>query len=215
MIAVGIAAVFAAYLIGSLNFAVIFSKAFLKQDIRELGSGNAGSTNMLRSAGLLPGLLTFVCDALKGAIACFMGQMIFEWLAVKTGAAWAAPLAGAYVCGLACMTGHIFPIFFRFKGGKGVAVSVGIYALCCAPAIAIGLAAFVLTVLITRYVSLGSIIAAVIVVSLSLVFYHAQGNFAFCAICSVTMGLMVLLKHRTNMVRLLKHQESKFTVRKS
>ena len=76
----GLITVLVAYLLGSINFAVIFSRVFMERDIREVGSGNAGSTNMLRSAGILPGLLTFVCDALKGWVACYIGKVVFEIL---------------------------------------------------------------------------------------------------------------------------------------
>ena len=134
------AAVVIAYFFGSINFAVIFANAFLKKDVRELGSGNAGTTNVMRTAGFLPGALTFVCDALKGFAACFTGKMLFihaypdtiPWIYV------------AYMCGVACMLGHIFPIFFGFKGGKGVATSVGIFAVCCPIAIVIGLTGIIL-----------------------------------------------------------------------
>ena len=91
---------------------------------------------------------------------------------------------------------------------------VGIYGVCCPPAIAIGLAVFFLLVLITRYVSVGSIAAAVTVVSLSLVFYPKDGNFALCAVLSILMGTLVIMKHKENIVRLARHQESKFSIKK-
>ncbi|MBQ7726639.1 MAG: glycerol-3-phosphate 1-O-acyltransferase PlsY, partial [Clostridia bacterium] len=201
--------VIAAYLIGSINFAVIFSKKFMKKDIRELGSGNAGSTNMLRSVGVVPGLLTFICDALKGAVACGLGKAVFSYYAQTADSVWILPLTGAYLCGIACMVGHVYPAFFGFKGGKGVATSVGIYAICCPPAIVIGLLFFTVVVFLTRYVSLGSILAAVLVVSLSLFLYRGEGFFPLCAACSLAMGLLIIVKHRGNMVRLFNHTESK------
>ena len=205
-----ISAVIIAYLLGSINFAVIFANIFLKKDVRELGSGNAGTTNVMRTAGFLPGALTFICDALKGFAACFIGKMLFihafpdtiPWVYV------------AYMCGVACMLGHVFPIFFRFKGGKGVATSVGIFAVCCPIAIIIGLTVFALGVFITRIVSLSSLIATVTVISLSLVFYDSEANIIIPALLSITMGVTVFLKHKDNIKRLVKGEEKKITVRR-
>ena len=104
-----VAAVIAAYLLGSINFAVIFANAFLKKDVRKLGSGNAGTTNVMRTAGLLPGILTFVCDALKGFVACYIGKTVFFYVMNNSGT-YAHPLYGAYLCGVICMLGHVFPI---------------------------------------------------------------------------------------------------------
>ena len=205
-----IAAVIIAYLLGSINFAVIFANIFLKKDVRELGSGNAGTTNVMRTAGFLPGALTFICDALKGFAACFIGKMLFihafpdtiPWIYV------------AYMCGVACMLGHVLPIFFRFKGGKGVATSVGIFAVCCPIAIVIGLTVFALMTLITRIVSLSSLVATVTVISLSIVFYNSESNIVLPALLSITMGLIVFLKHKDNIKRLAKGEEKKITVRR-
>ena len=204
------AAVVIAYFLGSINFAVIFANAFLKKDVRELGSGNAGTTNVMRTAGFLPGALTFICDALKGFAACFIGKMLFihaypdtiPWIYV------------AYMCGVACMLGHIFPIFFGFKGGKGVATSVGIFAVCCPIAIVIGLTVFALMVLLTKIVSLSSLIATVTVISLSIVFYNSDANIALPAVLSISMGAIVFLKHKDNIKRLIKGEEKKITVRR-
>ncbi len=204
------AAVVIAYFLGSINFAVIFANAFLKKDVRELGSGNAGTTNVMRTAGFLPGALTFVCDALKGFAACSIGKMLFihaypdtiPWIYV------------AYMCGVACMLGHIFPIFFGFKGGKGVATSVGIFAVCCPIAIVIGLTVFALMVLLTKIVSLSSLIATVTVISLSIVFYNFDANIALPAVLSISMGAIVFLKHKDNIKRLVKGEEKKITVRR-
>ncbi len=118
-----IAVVAVAYLIGSINFAIIFSSLLMKKDIRELGSGNPGTTNMLRTGGFVPGILTFVGDALKGAVACGLGKAVFAHFSGTVHPAWVAPLVGAYLCGVACMLGHMYPVFFRFKGGKGVAAN--------------------------------------------------------------------------------------------
>jgi len=200
--------VIAAYLIGSVNFAVIFSKAFTKKDVREIGSGNAGTTNVMRTAGFLPGALTFLCDAIKGFIASFMGQLVFKYM-LENGTDWAAPVYGAYVCGAACMLGHVFPIFFQFKGGKGVATSVGIYAICSPIAIISGLAVFAVSTVVSKIVSLSSLLATVVVVVLSIVLYDSTASIVPQIVFTLTMGMIVVLKHTSNIKRLLAGTENK------
>lgn len=207
MLITAIITVIAAYLIGSINFAVIFSKVFLKTDVRNLGSGNAGTTNVMRNGGFLPGALTFLCDALKGFVASYMGYLIFGYMSHYT--AWAMAIYGAYVCGTACMLGHIFPIFYQFKGGKGVATSVGIFAVCCPIAIVIGLAVFALVAFVSKYVSLASIAATVTVVTLSIVFYDYYASIYVQAFFILVMGAIVILKHKSNIKRLISGTENK------
>ena len=204
MVFAAIAVVIAAYFIGSVNFAVIFARAFLKKDVRNLGSGNAGATNVMRTAGFLPGILTFVCDALKGFLASYLGKLVFG-LVMSSGIDWLNPIYGAYLCGIACMLGHVFPIFFQFKGGKGAATSVGIYAVCCPLAIILGLCAFAL-------VLLGSLAAALTVVVLSIVFFAGEGNIFVVAALSITMGIIVFAKHKDNIKRLVHGEEKKLTL---
>ena len=196
-----------AYLIGSINFAVIFSKLFIKKDVRDFGSGNAGATNVLRTAGILPGLLTFLFDALKGFAACYSGKIIVANFANGNTAQLA--IYCAFVCGLACMLGHVFPVFFRFKGGKGVATAVGIFSVCCPIAIIIGLAVFISLAVITRIVSISSLCATVTVVALSIIFYNRDASIIPQIILSVAMGSLVFIKHTENIKRLLKGEEKK------
>ncbi len=208
-----IVTIIAAYLIGSINFAVIFARVFVKKDVRELGSGNAGATNVLRSAGVLPGVLTFVFDALKGFAACFLGKAIFEYIATLTTSNWYAPIIGAYFCGLACMLGHVYPFFFGFKGGKGVATSVGIFAVCCPIAIIVGLVAFIAITVISKYVSLGSVCATLVVVILSIVFYDKAAMVLPQIVLILAMGVIVITKHSSNIKRLISGTESKFKIK--
>lgn len=207
-----IAVVILAYLLGSINFAVIFSKAFMKRDVREVGSGNAGTTNVMRSAGFLPGALTFLCDALKGFAACYIGKTVFEMISETKPDEWG--IIGAYICGLACMLGHVFPVFFKFKGGKGVATSVGVFAVCSPLAIAIGLAVFAVVTLTTKYVSLASLTATVVVVVCSLIFRLTDAPILPQLILSVAMGVVVFAKHGDNIKRLLSGTENKVGGRK-
>lgn len=209
MVMTALITIIAAYLIGSINFAVIFAKAFLKKDVRDLGSGNAGTTNVMRNAGFLPGALTFVCDALKGFVASFMGKLVFEYIINNSGDVWAEGIYGAYICGLACMLGHVFPIFFQFKGGKGVATSVGIFAVCSPIAIVLGLAAFAISLLISKYVSLSSIIATVIVVIFSVIFSDKDASILPQVLLCLAMAVIVITKHKDNIKRLLSGTESK------
>lgn len=202
-----------AYLIGSVNFAVIFSKAFMKKDVREVGSGNAGATNVLRSAGVLPGILTFLCDALKGFVASYLGKIVFEMIDKPEPNEYG--IIGAYICGLACMIGHILPIFFKFKGGKGVATSVGIFAVCSPVAIILGLAVFAIVTIATKYVSLASVIATVVVVTTSMIFRLTDALIFQQFILSVTMGIIVIFKHKDNIKRLLNGTENKIGGKKN
>ncbi len=209
MIMTALVTIIAAYLIGSINFAVIFAKVFLKKDVRELGSGNAGTTNVMRNAGFLPGALTFLCDALKGFVASFMGKLIFDYIFETSGDVWAMGIYGAYICGLACMLGHVFPIFFQFKGGKGVATSVGIFAVCSPWAIIIGLTVFAICLAVSKIVSLSSLIATAVVVVGSVIFNDESASLLPQVLLAVSMAAIVIIKHKDNIKRLLTGTESK------
>lgn len=209
MIVAVVAALVSAYLIGSINFAVIFSNIFMKRDVRELGSGNAGATNVLRNGGFLPGLLTFIFDALKGFIAVYIGWKLFEYAYSVSESQWLLPIYGAYACGTLCMIGHVFPIFFQFRGGKGVATSVGIFSVCCPIAIISGLVTFAAVLAVSKFVSLASVIATVVVVSFSLIFYETDALFWPQLVFVLIMGATVILKHSENIKRLIAGTESK------
>lgn len=211
MILYAVLMVIAAYLLGSISFAIIFTKIFTKTDIRESGSGNAGTTNVMREGGFLPGILTFIFDALKGFVACYLGKLVFAYAfdSIEWG------IYGAFLCGVACMLGHVFPIFFQFRGGKGIATSVGIFAVCCPIAIVCGLTVFALGVLITKLVSLSSLIATVTVVSLTIIFYNHEALFFWPqAVLALVMGVIVVLKHTENIKRLINGSENKISVRR-
>ncbi|MBR3593951.1 MAG: glycerol-3-phosphate 1-O-acyltransferase PlsY [Clostridia bacterium] len=206
------------YALGSISFAVIFSKLFAKKDVRDFGSGNAGMTNVMRAVGVLPGILTFVCDVLKGAAACAAAKYLFFPYVFELGIhPWLNPVYGAYFCGLLCIIGHAFPIFFGFKGGKGIATSVGIFAVCCYPAIIAGLAVFILCVLISKIVSLSSILAA-ITVAIGVFFAHESVNPAYpttpAFILTALIALFVIIKHKDNIIRLINGEEKRLVVRK-
>lgn len=221
LIAVG--AIIVAYLIGSINFAVIFSNIFTGKDVRKSGSGNAGATNVMRTAGVLPGILTFLFDALKGFAGAYIGLSVFRYLFETTGNSLFTPIYGAYISYLFVMVGHILPIFFQFKGGKGIATSVGGFAVCCWPAIVIGLSVFALSLIITKIVSISSLAAALCVAIFAAVFVQSP-VIAFTGptgavwpqiVMAVMASLIVFLTHRANIVRLIKGREKKITIGRS
>ena len=166
MIAVklGIIAVLS-YLLGSLNFGVILSNTVKKEDVRDSGSGNAGTTNMMRTYGKTLGLLTIAGDILKVMVAIWIAFKIMDVEELKVTLDNASDYPQVVLksfAGLFAVLGHIFPCFFKFKGGKGVATSGGMVIMIDWRIALILFAIFVLTILITRYVSLGSIIMAVL-----------------------------------------------------
>lgn len=214
-----LAAVVLSYLLGSISFGVIFSKLFSKKDVREYGSGSSGMTNVMRAVGVLPGLLTFLFDALKGVAACVAAKY---WLFPLANGASAPsfdstlidPVYGAYLCGLICMVGHMFPLFFGFKGGKGVAVSVGIFAVCCPKAIIAGLLVFIICVLVCKIVSLSSLIATV-TVGVGVALWHTKELLMWPQlVLTVLMCALVFIKHKDNIVRLIHGEEKRLVVRK-
>lgn len=200
-----------AYVLGSINFAVIFTNIFVKKDVRDFGSGNAGMTNVLRVAGPLPGILTFVCDAAKGAIACFVGRyVIFSYLFENYPelSKFYLPIYGALFCGIFCMIGHVFPAFFQLKGGKAVAVSVGIFAIVDWRCILVVLGVFAVTLLITRIISISSLIATASMPACIYLFPRNTGENVWCSVLlTFVMALIIYLKHIENIKRLVLGKE--------
>lgn len=194
-----------AYLLGSMNFSVIISKYKFHQDIRTFGSGNAGMTNMLRTYGKKAAVFTLLGDVMKAVISIFIGMLL-------------AGESGAYIAGFACMLGHSFPIYYGFKGGKGVLVTAATL-LCLEPVVfAIVFLVFVIIVAFTKFVSLGSIIGSM----LYPVFLNSLYPFlnspleegAIPAIISILNAALVVWLHRENIKRLLEGKENKFSLKK-
>ena len=198
-----------AYVIGSINFSVIFSKKFAGFDVREKGSGNAGSTNMLRSVGKGAAALTLICDILKGvvaiSIAIILGNMFKDTnkeLLVQ-------------IAGIAVIIGHTFPIFFGFKGGKGVATSLGILLMSNWQIGLICLVFALILMILTRMVSLGSCAAAVLFPVLTLFINDnytvlTEGkNGTTYFIYSLILAIIVLFNHRSNIKRILNGTENR------
>lgn len=203
MVAVYILVAIGAYLIGSISFSVIFTKKLAGFDVRERGSKNAGSTNVLRTAGKKIAILTLVCDILKGVIPVVLAKFIGEWTDVEH-TEYLVQLAG-----IAVVLGHTFPIFFGFKGGKGVATSLGIILVMNWQIGLICLVFALILIILTRMVSLGSVSAAILFPVLTLFIsehYIIEGDYK---IFGILLGVFVCWNHRANIKRLLKGEESK------
>ncbi len=206
MVAIIIAAVIA-YAIGSVNFSVIISKKFAGFDVREKGSGNAGTTNMLRSVGKKAAAITLVCDILKGVIAVMIALLISK-IAKNTDGATIVQAAGIGV-----VIGHTFPAFFGFKGGKGIATSLGVL-ICMNWKVGLICLVFALIVMAaTRMVSAGSCTAAVLYPVLTLFGVQEAhliigGNYV---VFSILLAIIVLFNHRQNIKRILEGKENKLS----
>ena len=182
-----------AYVLGSLNFSIILSKFLFRQDIREGGSGNAGATNMARRFGKAAGLLTLIGDMLKAAASLFLGYLLAGEL-------------GMAVAGPSCQLGHCFPAFYRFKGGKGVSVGLAIAFAACWQVGVFALAAFGITVLISKKVSLGSLMGCV--GGLIAVFLFAPNPLRIWM--TLIAALIIIVRHSANIHRLAEGKESDF-----
>ena len=203
-----------AYLIGSVNFSVIFSKKFAGFDVREKGSGNAGSTNMLRSVGKKAAALTLVCDVLKGVVAIVIAIIVGNIIQDSN------KELLLQIAGIAVVLGHTFPIFFQFKGGKGVATSLGILLMSNWQIGLICLVFALVLMALTRMVSLGSCAAAVLFPVLTLfindhytVLTEGKQGSTYL-VYSIIMAIIVLFNHRSNIKRILNGTENKLSFKK-
>ncbi len=200
------------YLLGSLNFGVILSRRLARDDVRNHGSGNAGTTNMLRNYGKKFAVLTMLGDMIKVFAAIAAAFVIFKNIPVtdiSTVNIDISILIKSYA-GFFCVLGHIFPCYFGFKGGKGVATAGGmVFAVDWRIALIL-LAVFAVVLLITNYVSLGSIIMAILYPVLIFLFY---GSIALTMI-SVVFTVIVIIAHRGNIKKLINHTENKISFKK-
>ena len=188
-----------AYLLGSLNSAIIVSRYKFKQDIRSFGSGNAGLTNMHRVYGKDGAIWTLLGDIGKQIASVLIGALLMgRW--------------GAYLAGGFCMLGHIFPVYYNFKGGKGVLTAATMILIIDPAIFAVLFIVFALVLLITRYVSLSSIMAAFAYpAAISVAYSHVH---IFEISFALFVGALVIYMHRSNIYRIFNNQESKFSFRK-
>ena len=191
------------YLIGSISPAIIISSSIQKKDIRNFGSGNAGSTNMVRTFGWGLGLLTFALDILKGAIVVFAASEVGSLINDSFGVCY-------MIASFSVIAGHSWPIYYKFKGGKGVATTLGIL-LVLMPWPALGcLAIAIATIVISGMVSVGSILGVILCSISTFVFYKD----AALSITICTLTVFVVFLHRQNIIRVLKGTENKLSFKK-
>lgn len=186
------------YLLGSIPFGYLIFYISEGKDIRATGSGNIGATNVLRSKGKLAGLATLALDIGKGALPIVYGRIHFDlpWIVL--------------LGGLAVLLGHVFPVFLKFRGGKGVGSLVGVFLVFYYPALLVFLAVFFLSLWLTRYVSLGSLLGTT-----ALFFCILFTQVAEASLVVFLMLLLVVFRHRANITRLLAGNENRFVFRKN
>ena len=185
----------AIYLIAAIPTGVVLARLMGGEDVRQKGSGNIGATNVYRVAGKLAGVLTLIGDTLKGFL---------PLLAFKT---WLEPTPTQLgIASAVAILGHCYPIYLKFKGGKGVATALGIFLVLSPKVVFFALIVFILTVAITRYISLGSVLAALSAPLLILLLNHPQPIF----LATLFIAALVIWRHNSNIKRLLDGTESRF-----
>lgn len=195
--------IIAAYLLGSISFALVSSKIFGLADPRTYGSGNPGATNVLRSGNKKAALLTLIGDAAKGWVAV--------WLGVHYGSQWGIGSTGIALASIAVFTGHLWPVFARFQGGKGVATALGVL-LGVSPLLGLSvLVTWLLAAFIWRYSSLAALISAI----LAPLYYGLMAGFDIQFVAIVVMSFLLLSRHAKNIVNLLRGKEGKIGSKKT
>jgi glycerol-3-phosphate acyltransferase PlsY len=199
-----VSVVILAYLLGSIPFGYLLVRLGGGGDVRETGSGGTGATNVTRRAGRWVGLLTLLLDALKGTVAVLIARVL---MAGEASAQWWVAAAA-----VAAVLGHIFPVWLRFRGGKGVATGLGVFLVLAPLALLCALIAFVLIVWVSRYVSLGSITAAAILPLAVWALGAQERSDSFVApalFVAAVGGALIIFMHRANIERLLQGKENK------
>jgi glycerol-3-phosphate acyltransferase PlsY len=183
------------YLIAAIPTGIVLAKVMGYEDVRDKGSGNIGATNVYRVAGKLPGILTLVGDILKGYLPLLACKAWFNPTPTQLGIACAVAIIG-----------HCYPIYLKFKGGKGVATALGIFLVLSSQAVLGAATVFVITVAISRFISLGSVLAAMSAPLLILMLNHPQPIF----LATLFIAALIIWRHRTNIKRLLDGSENRF-----
>lgn len=202
-----------AYLIGSINFSIILSKRMAGFDIREKGSGNAGTTNMLRAVGKKAAIITLICDILKGVVSILIAVLAGK-IVKNLDNALLVQLAGIFV-----IIGHTFPIFFKFKGGKGIATSLGVLLMINWQIGLICLIFALVLMALTKMVSVGSISAAILFpilvafIDQNYIVPTSNSNWSYL-VFSIIVALLVIFNHRANVQRILNGTENRLSFKK-
>ncbi|HEX8881118.1 MAG TPA: glycerol-3-phosphate 1-O-acyltransferase PlsY [Candidatus Acidoferrum sp.] len=199
-----LAAMLLAYLLGSIPFGVILATFLGGKDIRKSGSGNIGATNVARVVGPLAGALTLVFDIAKGAGAVLLAEKFSNG-----SARW------MMIAGIAALVGHCFPVWLKGKGGKGVATAAGVFLVLSPPACLAAVVVFLLVVIFSRYVSLGSVSAAAAMPLLIYLLWAPRHAPLSVTAGALAAGLLILYQHRGNLQRLLAGAEPKFSLSKN
>ena len=189
------------YLLGNISSGVLISKGFGVRDIRKHGSGNTGTTNVLRTLGWLPSVLTLVCDCLKGFVACMIGK-------------WLAGDLGMLIGGFCAVLGHDFPVFFGFRGGKGIATSLALI-IAINPWLALAeLVTEIIVVAITRYMSVASLVTTVVFPVFTAILCHGRENYGLFVAFAIAASALSLFQHRSNIMRLIRGEENRLDFEK-
>jgi acyl phosphate:glycerol-3-phosphate acyltransferase len=186
-----------AYLIGSIPFALILSRRWSVADLRLVGSGNVGAANVMRASGVKAGVLVALLDMSKGAAGVLIAQQV------------RADAVAPALAGLAAIVGHIYPIWIRFRGGKGVATACGVFVVLAPLAVPPALALFLAIVWLTKYISLGSIVASIALPPLA--YFTGSSTPSVLAACGASA--IIVFRHRSNVVRLWAGTERRIGVR--
>ena len=174
------------YLVGSIPFALLMARRWGTADLRSIGSGNLGAANVMRSSGVAAGILVALLDLAKGAFSVALAERFTD------------NAAGPALAGLAAIVGHIYPVWLRFRGGKGVATACGVFSMLTPAVMPPVLAIFLATVWLTKYVSLGSVLATVALPPLA----YAMGTPASAVSAAFVASAIIVFRHRSNLVRL-------------
>ncbi len=202
------------YLLGSIPSGYLLVRIFRKQDIRSVGSGNIGATNVLRSGGKGLGAATFIIDMLKGSIAVWVGALVWAGVVLVGHVAPATSMRNfEALAALFAVLGHMFPVWLGFKGGKGVATGFGVFLVAAPWAALAAISVFAVVLALSRYVSLASILGAASFPLFAWITVQGDRPPFFIAV-QIAVALLILVKHHQNIRRLLAGTESRFGAKK-
>ncbi|WP_455087364.1 glycerol-3-phosphate 1-O-acyltransferase PlsY [Parvimonas micra] len=188
-----------AYLLGNISGGMIFGKLLFNKDIRDYGSKNAGTTNALRVFGIKAGILTFIVDVLKSLLACFIGMKLLG-------------LSGILLAGIFVVIGHNWPIFLNFKGGKGIASSFGFIMFLDYKIAIVAIIIFIIIVILTKYISLGSMLTTTLVLPISYIFFGYRNIYVLLTF--LLLASLSIFRHNSNIIRLINGNENKIKIKK-
>lgn len=188
-----------AYFLGNISGGMIFGKLLFNKDIRDYGSKNAGTTNALRVFGIKAGALTFIVDLLKSILACFIGMKLLG-------------LNGVLLAGIFVVIGHNWPVFLNFKGGKGIASSFGFIIFLDYKIAIVAILIFVTIVILTKYISLASMITTTLVLPISYIFFKYRNIYVLLTL--LFLASLSICRHKSNIIRLINGNENKINFKK-